>query len=302
MIVSRLLRTRLGAPLATIAFLVAAAFSRCALAELTPQMSGTFRPEKTYDFAGFDQVSTFNGGLTLQIPLGIRYKSGAMDYGLTLSFNSAKWQYRRGTIGCGSTCRQESRLSPRQNAGAGWSVSLGGLILPYTGPDIPWNPTGELIYVDALGGEHTLFPTLHEGDADDTGDGGAIQATLYTRDGSFTRVRKNDPANPTLVSVETADGSRLFFVADTNQGWFPEKLLWLPIRIENAFGDGISITYLLDEDEPDPRWEIVDDFGRLQVVAFDRAPETPEMDLVVSEVRLLGIGEAPSVWTFGYGQ
>ena len=129
-------------------------------AALLPQTTGTFRPEKTYDFTNFDQINTFNGGLTLQIPLGIRYRSGAMEYGLTLAFNSSKWQAASAAPQCGDDCTHDSRLGPWQNAGAGWSVSLGALLPP--ADDFPqWNRTGDYLYVDALGGEHTLLSLIH---------------------------------------------------------------------------------------------------------------------------------------------
>src|SRR5687768_9639251 len=53
-----------------------------------------FAADKLYDFSGVDSVNTFNGNLTLTIPLGISYPvNGDFSYNLTLHYNSKVWDY-----------------------------------------------------------------------------------------------------------------------------------------------------------------------------------------------------------------
>ncbi|HKO56425.1 MAG TPA: hypothetical protein VJ276_11140, partial [Thermoanaerobaculia bacterium] len=96
-----------------------------AAAQETPSMQRGFAADKVFDFGGIDAINTFNGNLTLNIPIGPRYPvAGGLKYGLQLTYNSKIWEYDELPSGIRAV------PSRRSNAGLGWLVSMGRMISP----------------------------------------------------------------------------------------------------------------------------------------------------------------------------
>src|SRR5207248_6835722 len=122
-----------------------------------------FKADGAYDLLGLDNVNVFNGNLIVRLPLGLRYPNGGgSTFGLTLSYNSRAWAFeQRSTqvevdihdflsadvhLEDGIFIQEYADLviipeffpttskpymlaypDRRNNAGMGWSVSLGQL-------------------------------------------------------------------------------------------------------------------------------------------------------------------------------
>src|SRR2546423_1564512 len=78
-------------------------------------------------------------------------------------------------------CHAVATTNAMNNAGFGWTVSLGSL-KPGLGEGDPINPTSRFMYVAPDGSQHYFYQSLHG----TTGDG----ATQYTRDGSYLRLKE----------------------------------------------------------------------------------------------------------------
>src|SRR5690606_16958855 len=65
------------------------------LAQQTPNASPGFRVEGVYDMGDVDEVSLFNGGLTISIPLTPSIPVGGSNglvRGLTLTYSNSGWE------------------------------------------------------------------------------------------------------------------------------------------------------------------------------------------------------------------
>lgn len=145
-----------------------------------PSVERGFKPERSFEVGEIDQINLFNGGLSVTIPIGPRYSVGAaLSYGLTLTYTSQVWDY---------ISAEAPQFDPPQvtqawpvrgaNAGLGWRLSLGEYW------DQTVNGPGRCgdCYISPSGARHLFYPTLHPDLADDG-------PTLYTRDGTFLRLR-----------------------------------------------------------------------------------------------------------------
>src|SRR5207248_995726 len=127
-----------------------------------------------------DAINTFNGNLTVRIPLGPTYPVNAsLSYGLTLTYNSKVWDYEKTP---GSTVR--ATPNRRSNAGVGWLVSLGRMIPA----NDPTNNNLVPTYEGADGNERVVAGALHAGDPDATLPPNITQIG-YSSDGSYLRER-----------------------------------------------------------------------------------------------------------------
>ena len=96
-----------------IASLIIAALSMSAAAQQSVTQEKGFAADKVFQFGDIDAINTFNGNLTVRIPLGPTYPVNAsLSYGLTLTYNSKVWDYEKTP---GSTVR----ATPNRRSGAG---------------------------------------------------------------------------------------------------------------------------------------------------------------------------------------
>ncbi|HEX4954100.1 MAG TPA: RHS repeat-associated core domain-containing protein [Thermoanaerobaculia bacterium] len=251
-------------------------------AQVYPALNKGLRSDGSYASGGLDTVSTFNGSLTISIPLGQSYPvGGGLSYGLGLSFNGRTWDYEEVDNGSGQVV--QAWPARRSNAGIGWTVSLGQLLPPSDAS----NDSGEMLYVSPSGSEHALYKTLHEGDPEDAGDSGSTQNVRYSRDGTYLRLKA---AGGGEHDLEMADGTVHRF---DNLGRLK--------RIRNRFGteanpaNKVDVTYFSD------RWELTDSHGRVQKVWFTTQPGANDIARVVQRVELTKFGGGlPATYTFGY--
>jgi RHS repeat-associated protein len=196
-------------------FAFALLLSTAALAQQSPALEKGFSPEKLYSFGNIDAINTFNGNLTLSLPLGPSYPVNAgLAYGLSLSYNSKVWDYE--TYG-GLTRALPNR---RSDAGLGWLLSLGRLIPPNSPTSISeWSyesPDGRDHAFTALGTYGAVLP---------------VTKVAYTTDNSYLRLlQKNDGT----MEVEFPDGSvQTFRTSDGNL-----------VRTKDRLGNFVEILYL----------------------------------------------------------
>jgi RHS repeat-associated protein len=163
------------------------------------QMRG-FVADTVFDFqSGIDTVNTFQGNVSLQLPIGPTYPVGGnLGYALSLTYNAKVWDYETHN---GAPYATPNR---RSNAGLGWLLSLGRLILPESGT----NHLENWIYEMPDGSEHVFWDALHQGDAVLPASG-TIRKAGYTRDGSYLRLLARDfdhDGNDDLIEIESPDG------------------------------------------------------------------------------------------------
>lgn len=189
-----------------------------------------FDADKVFDFeSGVDTVNTFNGNLSLRIPLGSSYAiSGSLSYAFALSYNVKVWDYE--TYGGYS----RAILNRRSNVGVGWLLSLGRLIAPGDST----NDHGDWIYESPDGAEHAFWEALHLG-LPATPVSGDIRYVRYTRDSTYLRLLardENGDNEPDVIEVESSDGTVRRF--DPTTGDLEQ--------IKDRFGNSYSIDYLSD--------------------------------------------------------
>lgn len=219
---------------------------------------------KAFALAQYDAVNLFNGGLSLDIPIGPSYQVGpSFSYQLRLTYSSKTWEY--GTPSCaGPTgypswiglkpnndgCVAAGTASPEWNAGLGWRLGYGFLVDGPITPTPPWYENLMAGYHSPDGAVHTFFDSLHDpdwGTSEPFNDEYCRQsdAVCFTRDSSYLRLRR---PSPNVRVIDAPDGMRTTF------GYNDGFNRWLPTRIEDAFGNGMTITY------PDSMtWVVTDD-------------------------------------------
>ncbi|HEX8616195.1 MAG TPA: RHS repeat-associated core domain-containing protein [Thermoanaerobaculia bacterium] len=180
-----------------------------------------FAAGKLYDFGAIDAINTFNGNLSLSIPLGPTYPvNGTIGYGFSLSYNSKVWDYE--------IVAANDRAVPnrRSNAGVGWLLSLGKLITPAD----PTNPHYQKwVYEGPDGSVHPFEDTLHKGDPATT-FAAPVTAVRYSGDSTYMRMlHKNDGT----VDLELPDGAVRTFNATTG------KLT----RMRDRYNNAVNIAY-----------------------------------------------------------
>lgn len=277
--------------------LLALAFAPFLLvAQQTPNASPGFRPEGVYDLQGIDQISLFNGGLTLSIPIGLRYPvNGGFSYQLTLQYSSAAWDGVPVECSPGQTegCA-DVYPKPTTNAGLGWRVSLGELV-PLPHPEFPTSLVPRWAYVSPDGTEHVLYGKLHRTDPEDSGDTGteSFQKYMYARDGSY--IRMNCATLFGDCALEMPNGERHLFHNVGSVG-APEYQL---IRIEDRFSNGLDIARL----NGGLLWELSDGHRTQRIYFFDTVG-TPLQPRLVDRVELTCFENsctgAAAKWQFSY--
>jgi YD repeat-containing protein len=245
----------------------------CVLAADTfPSQERGFQAEKAFHVGDFDTVNLFNGNLVLTIPIGGSYPvSSSLSYGLTLAYNSNVWDFQQDDIGVYT----QALPNRRSNAGMGWRLSLGELLEPLD----PQNDNGLWVYVGPDGAEHVFYDKLHESDAAVSG--------RFTRDGSYLRFHS---LATDKRAVEFPDGQMQTF---TRQAAYD----WSLTRIEDRFGNWVSVSYAYDTAGKVKSWTIQDQHGRSQTVNFVLGSH---YDRIVGSVVLAGFGGASATYTFNY--
>ncbi|MEM9553081.1 MAG: RHS repeat-associated core domain-containing protein [Acidobacteriota bacterium] len=255
-----------------------------------------------------DAINTYNGNLTVTLPLGPRYilREG-FDYGLTLTYNSTNWDLdqvsRFGGPSDPTACSNIATVAFPMldaNAGMGWKLSMGELYPPkYDSNENPpffepstRNPNKDhrWLFVASDGSKHYFGPEIHpamiEPPAPDVG---------YTTDGSFLRFKK---LSSTKAFVETPDGISYEFrnfdpTAEGGRGRW--RLVWIRdlsanfVRIEYPAGESV--------------WRITDNHQREHRVEFSELPADrgEHYPRVVERVLLAGIGGDSSMeYSFRY--
>src|SRR5262249_5562187 len=139
-----------------------------------------FVAEKVFHFWDIDSINTFNGNLSIALPIGPAYPvSTNLSYQLTLTYNSKVWNYEQ------LSGKNGAVPSRRSNAGMGWLLSLGRMIPPFT-------PTGAgaWIYESPDARDHITFAKLHDDDPATTFSS-PITGVGYTRNGDYLRMLQN---------------------------------------------------------------------------------------------------------------
>ncbi len=138
-----------------------------------PNEAKGFATDKPSDSFGPDSVNSFNGTLTISIPIGQQYTvSSALSYGFNLVYNSHPWD----VVNNGSYVQVIPGRS--SNAGLGWMLNLGDLILA----NDPRATSAQMVYESPDGAQHVFYNTVHDGET----SYGGVQ---YTRDGTYLRIK-----------------------------------------------------------------------------------------------------------------
>ncbi len=246
-----------------------------------------FTPEKAYAIGDLDNVSLFNGNLSVSIPIGQEYPvGGGFSYRFNLNYNSNVWTYESQVTPSSDPNRyweyQERIGHPAidSNAGVGWSLHFGMVIPPKT--ELPsgmeWqNPDNRWLYVDSDSSQHFFYPQLHEGE-DDMDD-----AVWYSRDGTYLRLIE---VSSDEVVIEQPGGVRSTF----NKTVFFQ--LWRLDRIEDRFGNYLSFDY-----QPAPGefyWILTDSTGRSHTLVFGEGEST------LKEIHLAAFDNTTATYTLNH--
>jgi YD repeat-containing protein len=192
-------------------FAAIALTSSLGIAQQQPNLEKGFHADKVYASGDIDHVNMFNGNLNLVIPIGQRYRiSSALDYGFTLFYSGNNWETHYDILIGGhhidpltgqdvTTDQSRNWTIPyrRVNAGPGWNLSLGRLII-----DVDQSTTcGCTLYQSPDGGEHQFYSTINGSNGD--------AAVLYTRDNTYLRMRLGpDAGHPnTAYFVDFPNGN-----------------------------------------------------------------------------------------------
>jgi hypothetical protein len=275
-----------------------------AVAQDHPVVQTGFAADKLYDFHGIDSVNTFNGNLTITIPIGFRYPAnGGLTYGLTLTYNSKVWSYHEVTNLCGPTpppsCKpfvMRAEPSFRSNAGMGWVLSMGRIVPP----EDPLAPEPNGGYYTPDGGVHSFSPTLHP--VNELSDVDPDPGTSYSRDNTYFRT---DSENG-LRRIDHPDGTKHYFNATGEL-----------TAINDSFGNGVTVTTItnatvlasLQECRSSESyhltsaWQITDTDHRTHYVCWTDTPKYPKNiygNQLVKRVVLEAPGNQKSVYEFHY--
>jgi hypothetical protein len=239
-----------------------------------PNHSQGFRPEHVFEVGGIENIDLFNLNLTLVIQLGPSYPVGPELSSLfTLTYAGNPWEWDLESVE-GSPDEEYLQAIPRQtgNAGLGWELGFGR----FPTPQDPQNSSPGPQYQSPDQALHTLTGALHDAGIDHLPN----QPVAYTTDGTYLRLQN---ASQTL---EHPDGTRRSFGSQAR-----------PTRIEDAFGNGVSIDYLDTDAKGDARrWVVRDDHGREHTVLLGRR----QGRLVVTQVQLETFGGGTGTYTLSY--
>ncbi len=244
-----------------------------------PNIARGDSPSGMFDVGGIDVVNGFNGNLVIKIPIGHAYPVGGTmgSYAFTLVYNSKAWDFiGQAAPQCTGDLAATDTLavaSPQDNAGLGWRFSLGRLGGDFPIAFIP-PPPSPLAYHGMDGSDHYLFNQLA------SGPGATVQqpGMQFSNDGSYLRY------SPAASAIELPDGNVQTFNSD---GY--------PTRLEDPFGNGLTITYTTDPSTcPGNVWLIGDGFRTHKVCFRPTGLASPEQTEVVDHIDLAAFGTNPA--------
>lgn len=258
-----------GLLLALIFLLAAETSAQVGLSNVHPNLARGSGSDKTTEKYDWDSINLFNGNLNISVPLGIKYPVARnFGYQLTLICNSNIWDIEQPSSVISASPMKHS------NAGVGWDISLGRL-LP---PAVNGSQVGRWVYIDPDGAWHPFYSTLHyDLSENDPGD-----AALYTRDGSYYRMRY---ISTTSRIVEWPDGTRSFFDLVGAE--------WRLTKIADRFNNYLAISYGANT------WSLSDNHGRLHTIYFKSDP-AGYYPSIVDRAVLASFGGATATYTFSY--
>ncbi len=238
-----------------------------------PNNERGFSPEKSFAVGDLDNVSIFNGGLTITIPIGIGYPvGGGFSYQLTLVYNSNLWDWEQVSGGPGQE-QSQPRPNLDANAGFGWTLSLGNLIPPNSPPR---NDSPDWLYASADGAEHRFWDTLHLGETNSS-------VRWYTRDNSYLRMIQ---VSGTKRTIEFPDGTlHTFDLVGT---------VWHITKIEDRFGNNLAITY------QGSKTTLTDSTGRSHEITTSSFTVDGLPTALVTKVELAAFGGGTAIYTLNY--
>lgn len=229
-----------------------------------PSVEHGVKPERAFFFGDIDQVRLFNGGLSVSIPIGQRFRVGPeLEYGFTLTYDSQIWDYV-GAVSGSSTVTQAWPVRGA-NAGFGWRLSLGEFSDQNTvGPGTCSN-----CYIAADGARHQFNDILHPGVNDDG-------VTDYANDSTYLRLRTVGGVH----EIDFPNGVVHKFRVDGRLE-----------RMSDPFGNWVQVDY-------GPfLWTVTDSVGRTQTVELTTVDN---YGTAVSKVKLRGFNNSDATYTFTY--
>lgn len=252
-----------------------------------------FGVDKSYQVNDVDAISTFNGNLTVTLPIGRRYAvSSALSYQFALTYGGNVWKFTT-RDGLRKVDHQNfevifpehalpgihsaEKVLRNTNAGLGWNLTLGYFEV---GSDAFNEKDG---YVSPDGARHVFHPTLAPGPDTDAG-------VSYTRDGSHLRLTTEDG----FTQVAFGDGTRHRF--DPLTGRIRSML--------DRFGNVVAITYTRgaacssDPSDCAEDWEISDG-SRTHKVDMKRVYASGLGSLAFDVVKSVTFSDA-STYSFAY--
>lgn len=239
-------------------------------------------PNKPFHFGDVDSVDLASGNVTIRIPLGQVYEVGPMVSYQFQAVHSNPWD----TVGVcpkdgcknDETPQNFSLLDPGNNAGAGWTVSLGHLYSPERPAGLDFVNFGRWpnknqdvedaqerwLYVAPDGARYTLH-TLEGRD-----NGTSTRPVRYSKDGTFLRMRQT---SDTRARVEFPDGRYAVFektgeFAGTNFCGGGISGCWRFREMRDPYGNGYEATYAHDDTTQTETWTITDSTGRSHTIDF----------------------------------
>lgn len=197
-----------------------------------------FNVNGVYQMNGTDNVNTYNGNLTLTIPLGQAYPiGGGLSYQLRLHYNSNIWEseLREECTEGDPACEGPFLYAyPHRaaNAGIGWTLSLGKIYMP----DQPPNNSQRWVYEAPDGAYRHFFDTIHSDAAE-----APVSGVSYTRDGTYLRMREvgasrviDFPTGEAHTFVESSPGSKVWRLASISNR-YPANVLTLSYPSANQW-------------------------------------------------------------------
>jgi len=235
-------------------------------AEQDPNLARGFSPGDVYDYSGIDAVNIFNGGLSVNLPIGPRYPVGdGLSYGLHLSYASATWEPEEFSVGPQNETAIGMRARKSANAGHGWMLSIAGTLyrrfLPNFSAGLEWESPD--------GAEHLFYGSLHQGE-------GETGPCNFTRDNSYLKLctapARMLPGGELLerYTIEFPDGTIQTYeeipLADRLSDWDDER--FRVVRIEDRLGNWVTVDYV--RVALTMTWTIADRVGRTHTVKLTR--------------------------------
>jgi len=266
-----------------------------AVAQQFPTVARGVTPNKQYSFGDIDTINSYNGNLSIAIPIGLQYPvNGSFKYGLVLHYNSKVWDYEKRTyIGQDYTSVVPNRDS---NAGLGWLLDFGRVASPHDSsnplPDDSWSylsPDGSRHGVGSMGG-------LHPG-SNPAALSGNVTSVGYSHEGQYFRMlTKSDGSQ----EIDSPDGIARTFDSSTGN----------LSTMSDPYGNTLTLTkFYTTSQTPCPSsdasaWAITDSQNRTHYICFANTPysytESAYDNQWVERVILAGPQGQPATYQFYY--